>query len=208
MTVDCGLERYLCIFLGGKLKWENTFPVWVQGPMSESSGRWLGDLSSWLEFRCGGISISEKLLVPHLSPLQVSDLLTLGVELDHGRVNPFHSPFEFWDLLPKLNKPTAKKQDLSLSGWTCVIQPSFCKCQADIFISTNLAPCHSLNGICAPRRRDLLHQRLRGTPDPGFAAHSTGWWRRKHLLFPVHKYPSSDAYNTPRFSLFEPKVLI
>lgn len=69
-----------------------------------------------LEFRCGGISVSEKLLAPHLSPLQVSDLLTLGVELDHGRVNPFHSPLEFWDLFPKLNKPMAEKQDLSLSG--------------------------------------------------------------------------------------------
>lgn len=93
----------------------------------------MGDLlSSCLEFRCGGIFVSEKLLAPHLSPLQVSDLLILGIELDHGQVNPFHSPFEFWDLLPRLNEPMAEKQDLSLSGSICVIQPSFCKCQADI----------------------------------------------------------------------------
>ena len=126
MTVDCGLEKYLCILLEGKLKWENTFPVWVQGPVSESSGRWLGDLfSSCLEFWCGGISVSEKLLAPHLSPLQVSELLTLGVELDHGRVNPFHSPLEFWDPFPKLNKPMAEMQDLSLSGWTVWFSPAF-----------------------------------------------------------------------------------
>ena len=208
MTVDCGLERYLCNFLGGKLKWENTFPVWVQGPVSESSGRWLGDLlSSCLEFRCGGIFVSEKLLAPHLSPLQVSDLLTLGIELDHGQVNPFHSPFEFWDLLPKLNEPMAEKQDLSLSGWNCVIQSSFCKCQADISsphiwlpVTVSMGSVLPGGGTGCTRGSGVLRSRLCWTKHR--------MMKEKASTLPTSQHPPPDVYNTPCFSLFKPKVLI
>lgn len=66
----------------------------------------------------------------------------------------------------------------------------------------------TLNGILLPGGGDRC-TRGSGDSDPGFAAHKAlEWWRRRHLLFPLHKHPPPDMYNTRCFSLFKPKVLI